>query len=132
LTTSVVWARSTTPALSLHSVPELLLATDVIQNFFDSCFGGNVVTGINTFENKINISISPNPFRSQFVIDFSKADLKKADVYIYSISGQLITSMQYAGNSNVMVLGENLNQGVYLISIRSGIIFYTEKIIKLE
>ena len=85
----------------------------------------NLTNGINELGTEsTNISIYPNPVRSEFKIDFKEGSTFE----MLNLIGQVI----YNGNLNVsnVVSTTNLNSGVYLIRFKTGNTFEYRKIIK--
>jgi len=66
-------------------------------------------------ELKINFTISPNPVRNEIRISTEESDISYS---IYNLNGQLLQENNLNGNQVISV--DNLNNGMYLIQIRSG------------
>ena len=91
---------------------------------FDLIGSGN--TGIHSeVAESPAFSIFPNPSQSKFTISF--ADLSEKEITVSNYLGQVF--LQFLCKSNHAELN-NLNKGIYLVSVKTEGQVFTEKIIK--
>lgn len=77
-------------------------------------------------------SIYPNPFKSLITIDFSNELTDKLTIELYTITGQLVHTFEFAEADKNYLLnldGIQLPQGVYLLRLRSDRKSYTRRIV---
>ena len=83
---------------------------DSISITFDLC------AGLNTISSELkNISISPNPFYSEFTLTTDKI----VSICIYDICGKLLYKRENAFGK--ITIAENLKAGVYFVEVMSGV-----------
>lgn len=73
------------------------------------------------------LAIYPNPVKSSFKI--VQAQNTKPDIYIYSLTGQLLLSTQLTDNTSEFDIS-TFSKGIYLVKIYDGNKYITRKIIK--
>ena len=93
----------------------------------------NVFTGVNNIDavNKNNFNIYPNPTNSFVTIELMDYDPSNAlDIYVIDSKGKtIITNLNVMPNDNKIKLNmEELTSGMYLIQIKNGDSFHTERI----
>ncbi|HNX12085.1 MAG TPA: T9SS type A sorting domain-containing protein, partial [Paludibacteraceae bacterium] len=64
---------------------------------------------------KIDFTLSPNPVRNQLTISSDEPDLSYS---IFNLNGQLLQENDLYGTQVISV--DNLNNGMYLIQVKSG------------
>ena len=74
------------------------------------------------------IKISPNPFSSNITLSFLFPQNSKALLKIYNIIGEAIVEKEIFLQDQLLDLSE-LQQGIYLLSVRMNNGFYTQKIV---
>ncbi|MGB0984979.1 MAG: T9SS type A sorting domain-containing protein, partial [Saprospiraceae bacterium] len=83
--------------------------------------------------NNVKALIIPNPNRGQFVLSLKNAPLGKAEIQIFSITGQLIQSRDYQINQadeQISFNISNIGAGMYILQMRNKDgIFVREKVI---
>ncbi len=102
-----------------------------IQSFpIDSILEQSTV-GIEDHSAKPTFSIYPTPARD--VVNFTAKNIgsETYDIKVYSLSGKLVYSRNTALKSRQQIPVAHLDQGTYIISVRSEAHHYTEKFLKL-
>ena len=66
---------------------------------------------------KFNIKIYPNPFSSSTTIEFDNKKNEKYSLLIYKTTGQLVRKIDNITNGKIKIERENLNSGLYFVSI---------------
>lgn len=62
------------------------------------------------------VSISPNPFSMTTVISVG-TDLKDAELNIYNVTGEKISSRQHLSGKTIIINRNDMNDGIYLVRI---------------
>ena len=95
----------------------------LVQSFYKE-----TTTGINYLNAEPKVQIYPNPI-SDFVEVILIGEYIK-DITIYSLSGSIINKSQYKSQSGLVTINtQNIQNGIYLLSVNSDINFYSQKII---
>jgi len=93
-------------------------------------FSNNDSIQNNLDENPLsNISISPNPSSSEFIIDFKNQVDLPITICIFDLSGRILVSENYSLTRNFK-FGSEFIPGIYLVRINSGDQTKTFKVIK--
>ena len=80
----------------------------------------------------------PNPFNGSFAIDVYIPEASILTVELYNLKGQLVRSVEqevYTGSNHVIFAGLNnslASSGVYILKVKNGIQFYTQRITCLK
>lgn len=88
---------------------------------FDAGFDDFLVADsmtVSTIEIDENIAFNvyPNPSEDRFVIDFDPQNGQQYYMNIYDVVGKIVSRIKYQGDKNV-ILGEDLNPGIYFIQL---------------
>ena len=74
-------------------------------------------------ETALQVSVSPNPFRSEAKLSVSVAENSPVNIEVRDLRGQLVQAISYdavAGSENTVYLQrDGLNNGIYLITVIS-------------
>ena len=84
---------------------------------------------LSTTEDKIVVSIAPNPFADQTSITISGSRGEAASVKILDLTGMSLYSGNYSTTEGLIV-GSKLNPGVYILQVQINNQVHTQKIIK--
>jgi hypothetical protein len=108
--------------------------------FNDSIFVGDVTicplsSGINDISNKISsLQIFPNPANQEFRISFSMKESNTVSAQLYSLEGRniknLLSETLQQVNFNRAFDITDLSSGIYLVKLKVGDSFTTQKIVK--
>ena len=82
------------------------------------------------FEEKLDLTISPNPFVDHIKIDFSKRTIYDVEVQIFDLNGRFIFSEKYQPTESIVVPLTNLANAMYIVLVTSGSDKFTKKIVK--
>ena len=105
--------------------------TQLYQNpSYSTCYTTNV--GIEETENKIDISIYPNPFSQSTTIEIGLENSEKIRLEIYSIKGRKIYDFTSNGNDTKFQIGNQLTQGTYLLKMSTESYDIIRKIVRIE
>lgn len=78
------------------------------------------VSNNNYLKPKNDLTIAPNPFKSQTMITFNgRGDLSTSEFIIYSMSGRELLSIPILGAKELILFRNNLSPGIYLYSINN-------------
>lgn len=79
----------------------------------------DVVSNITDYANNllININVFPNPTDKLIHVEFNTSENKKAIMYLYDISGKVITSETIQANTTKAIHLENTASGQYILKI---------------
>ena len=95
----------------------------LVQSFYKE-----TTTGISNLNTEPKVEIYPNP-----ISDFVEVNLKGEhikDITIYSLSGSIINKSQYNSQATLITINtQNIQNGIYLLSVNSDINSYSQKII---
>jgi hypothetical protein len=75
-----------------------------------------IITATEPSENENNITIFPNPFRQVTKIAFDQT-YHSIDLAVYDIEGRLIRQIKYLDSDKVLINGDQLSCGLYLLKI---------------
>lgn len=85
-------------------------------------------TSVGEILSDANISIYPNPVTNELNVQFNRYNRELIDMEIFDLTGKVVQSTKiFTGTTRVNV--ENLESGVYFVSLQSGAISKTHKII---
>lgn len=87
------------------------------------------VLSINETENT-SINLFPNPFSSHLKIDITRKNITFFSVTIYNSYGQQVFIEQYRNENIIIVPTENLENGIYIVSIKSDNYYNSTVILK--
>lgn len=104
--------------------PQLIVAYSAVANKQNNKF----IVSNESFTNEINFSIYPNPAKNSFTV-LVKNDAKASAVRIYDMNGRLIRNIAVTNNKIMQVYAGDLENGVYLVSLRNGKKLITKKLI---
>ena len=80
------------------------------------------------------LSINPNPFLSQFTVNFEIAEETKVDIELFNTLGQRVSSIasekREIGNHQITFDGKDLAPGIYFLTLRTKNGIETKKIVK--
>lgn len=93
--------------------------SDVIKITFNETLGLEDITATDP-----NVTIFPNPVKENLKINGAE-DMFGSDLYIYSITGTLVTKQAKWNGENINV--SNLNPGIYFININSTTIKFVKQ-----
>ncbi|MEO9796535.1 MAG: T9SS type A sorting domain-containing protein, partial [Crocinitomicaceae bacterium] len=79
-------------------------------------------------ELELTFNVYPNPNQGEFVVQFDQ-ELNEANLEIYSLSGQLITSQTVSGNK-VEVNMIEAERGTYVIKVQSERVVVVKRFVK--
>lgn len=92
-----------------------------------------VFTGVEEEESFKNISVYPNPFRTQATIEFDLEESSNIAVNIYDITGKLVSQIDNrnysVGNHKMIVDGSKLSGGLYYVNILTDSNVITRKLV---
>ncbi|MEO5572029.1 MAG: T9SS type A sorting domain-containing protein, partial [Bacteroidia bacterium] len=115
ITASVIWARDTINGSSLDS---LKTADDIIQQFYDSCYEFTV--SINEIEgNNCNLTISPNPFSLQTLIQFNCLTNDEFKFTLFDVNGKIVRKIEKITSNQITLKKENLESGIYFFKLEN-------------
>ncbi|MEY4659043.1 MAG: hypothetical protein RJB36_809, partial [Bacteroidota bacterium] len=81
-----------------------------------------------------NLKTFPNPTRDNTTVTFELANAGMVDIQVYSISGRLVKSIRKSmdeGTNSILIDGDNLANGTYIVKFNSGKQSETVKFIKM-
>ncbi|MBK9637014.1 MAG: T9SS type A sorting domain-containing protein [Bacteroidetes bacterium] len=78
----------------------------------------------------VEMEISPNPFYNQTEVNIVLPETESGSLQITSIDGKVITSEMLKGGKNTLLVGQELESGVYLIRLTSGGVEKVKRIVK--
>ncbi|MEP1069071.1 MAG: LamG-like jellyroll fold domain-containing protein [Crocinitomicaceae bacterium] len=90
--------------------------------------GCETISGIGFDELELTFNVYPNPNQGEFVVQFDQ-ELNEANLEIYSLSGQLITSQTVSGNK-VEVNMIEAERGTYVIKVQSERVVVVKRFVK--
>ena len=86
-------------------------------------------TGINNlFDNKAAINISPNPATDRIIISLPDIS-EKIEITIYDINGKIVYSKFHQAAPLLELKTTGLNNGFYVVQLKTGKFIYNSKII---
>ena len=92
-----------------------------------------VFTGVEEEENFNNISVYPNPFRTQATIEFDLEESSNIAVNVYDITGKLVSQFENrnysVGNHQLIIDGSKLLGGLYYVNILTDSNVITRKLV---
>ena len=78
----------------------------------------------------VEMEISPNPFYNQTEVNIVLPETESGSLQITSIDGKVITSEMLKGGKNTLLLGQELESGVYLVRLTCGGVEKVKRIVK--
>jgi hypothetical protein len=90
----------------------------------------NVKVVSKPLEDGLNLSIYPNPFKSQLMIKFDKQTETSVEFQIWDLLGRQVYYNQFPPSSEIPLDLNFLSKAQYIMNITSGSAIYTTKIIK--
>ncbi|MBK7683069.1 MAG: PKD domain-containing protein [Bacteroidia bacterium] len=78
----------------------------------------------------VEMEISPNPFYNQTEVNIFLPETESGSLQITSVDGKVITSEMLKGGKNTMLLGQELESGVYLVRLTCGGVEKVKRIVK--
>ena len=82
-------------------------------------------------EDKLNASVSPNPFNDLVKIDFTYSNKQCVSVEIMDFQGRIIKSEMYSGGKEMTVDLSSYRAGIYFVMLRYTDATEVQKIIKM-
>ena len=68
------------------------------------------------------ISVFPNPFHTEFILDVPSAnDKTPVNILVFDLSGRLVNSFQRIIHDKTIKMGGDLKKGVYIVMISHGL-----------
>jgi endoglucanase len=81
-------------------------------------------------------SVYPNPFNLQAIVSFSLPDIREVKINVYNVNGQLVQCLANerfrAGEHDLIINGENLSSGIYLVRLSVGDVNLSRRILLLK
>jgi hypothetical protein len=84
------------------------------------------------FDNPVSLSVYPNPFQDRLTIRLEGRVQGPVDLKIYNLQGGLVMSDRSYAGENVSIRTDQLPSGVYFLHLRTGNIFQSVKLIKMQ
>lgn len=103
-----------------------IIAAGLLNNSFALVRYNNQTLSNNSFENKKDIKIYPNPFSNQTILQTSDF-FDNATLSIYNSFGQLVKGIQNINGQSITIYRENLSKGLYFVKI-----FQDNRLITIE
>lgn len=100
-------------------------STSMLRDFWEFDPNGN---GVNDIENRISLSLFPNPFSTQATL-LSDNLLSNAALTIYNSRGQAVKQITGVSGRSITLHRDNLPSGLYFLSLREGCKLFTDKLI---
>lgn len=140
-----VISTATAPTLTLTNVGYYLIKLQVLFGGSDGCSNTSneiesiidgtptIITSTPQATNELDLRVSPNPFVSQCLIETTlPLQEPKATMQLYDGQGREIERWELEGSRRheVLVAGETLPTGLYLIKLNAGLHTTTKKIVK--
>ena len=85
----------------------------------------DIITSVKKLKSN-DVKIYPNPITDKININIANQDLRSVNIKLYNISGEIIMSDNYSNLNNIIISTENLEEGIYFLSINN----LVEKIVK--
>ena len=87
------------------------------------------------YDAKTEFSITPNPFKSSALVEYTLCQMSQVTLQIHDLSGRVIISsvneLQAAGRYSIVVDGDSFQSGVYFCILKTNKGIQTKKMIKL-
>ena len=78
-------------------------------------------SGIQQIEDDyLNVNVFPNPFSAQTILNVSGKTAQQFQALLYTMDGQLVRSMRGITGTNLIISGQGISAGAYLLVIKSG------------
>lgn len=82
-------------------------------------------------------SISPNPFRYETEVRFTLPKQESVNIYLYDMNGQVVATiaenqMFNSGTNSIVIKGENLASGMYMLRINVGMFNLVKEVIYIK
>ena len=84
------------------------------------------------FDNPVSLVVYPNPFQDRLTIRLAGRVQGPVDLKIYNLQGGLVMSDRSYARENVSIRTDQLPAGVYFLHLRTGNIFQSVKLIKMQ
>ena len=84
------------------------------------------------FDNPVSLAVYPNPFQDRLTIRLAGRVQGPVDLKIYNLQGGLVMSDRSYARENVSIRTDQLPAGVYFLHLRTGNIFQSVKLIKMQ
>lgn len=78
----------------------------------------------------VEMEISPNPFYNQTEVNIVLPETESGSLQITSIDGKLINGEMLSGGKNTLLIGQELEPGVYLVRLTCGGVEKVKRIVK--
>jgi hypothetical protein len=82
----------------------------------DSVYFGGIVIGLNEMKNKFSVSVSPNPFSTETILQTNQ-NFKNASLIMYNSLGLEVRQLRNINEHNITIFRENLPCGLYFIRL---------------
>ncbi len=110
------------------------LAGGQSQNLYIDNININGTVGIYEFENSLGLSIYPNPTSSSSIVEFTPQSNSKVDIQVFDVTGRLVEQNTISGMAGVtdkytVNASDNLNAGIYFITIATNGNKVTKKLV---
>jgi choice-of-anchor B domain-containing protein len=127
--TNGVWRPSSFPISSLITPTANMqlsiecadnLPFNIVEGAFDQFeISGQLLTGVSGIEKKENVlSVSPNPFSNETRIFYNwTSPTEKHSLIIRDIFGRIVCNRITSDQSGTIVMGQDLNAGIYFLSL---------------
>ena len=83
-----------------------------------------------TYNDKLNASIFPNPFKEILTISFSQKMMQSISVSIFDVNGKQVFVKDYQPILLLKLNLEHISEGTYFLNMTSGTSFFSAKLIK--
>lgn len=101
-----------------------------VIDFYGNC-GNDSITSVNELAMSDGISIYPNPAQDQLTIK-TTANWNDASIAIVNTLGQIVKTAPVANSNNIIIAIDDLENGVYLLQVKSGDQVVGRKFIKQD
>jgi hypothetical protein len=105
------------PDVKIEAGTDVLLSSE--NSFCGSVFNRQVKGNPESISPKANLKVLPNPNNGDFNIKVEGDPEKEYSIHIETVLGQSVQIKKARGNTQVDVYLNDLNDGVYLVSLRS-------------
>ncbi|HPE55271.1 MAG TPA: T9SS type A sorting domain-containing protein [Bacteroidales bacterium] len=90
----------------------------------------SVITSVTKLFGNSNIEIYPNPVQNELFINLSNSLSDFEVIYIFSLDGKLIRSIEIKSKKNIQIITSDFISGLYIIKLVSGEGIYVNKFLK--
>jgi len=97
-----------------------------------SIFGKDAIVDVVNFENEI-LTVYPNPFENNFIIDLPKNEIKNtlSKITIFDAAGKVVYTKEHSFKNNSLNINSIQSKGIYYLHISANEKHFINKIIKL-